>query len=286
MAAAVRVTGKQDDMASKFVEGLRDQYANITGGKRTGPFSRRHSELVLSLARARNTMAQAPETDANRFLMFAAKHAGVSKSQIFQDAFALYVLGSKRNGYFCDFGATNGVFLSNSYCLETSFGWTGICAEPARVWHDELRANRPNARIETECVWSRTGEELSFIQSQSRELSTLSAFGDSDGHARRRRKGVTYPVKTVSLNDMLARHQAPLGFDFLSIDTEGSELAILQTFDIAKYQPKIVVVEHNYTSKRNDILALMTAAGYTRALAEVSLFDDWYLAPGVQLPKA
>ena len=177
----------------------------LLANKRTGPFSRRDSELVLSLARARNTIAMSPGTQANSFLAFAMKHADISRSQIFQDVFVLYVLGSMRNGYFCDFGATNGVFLSNSYCLETHFGWTGICAEPARVWHEELRGNRPGASMETDCVWSRTGEELSFIELSSRELSTLQAFGDSDGHARRRRKGVTYGVRTISLNDMLAR---------------------------------------------------------------------------------
>jgi FkbM family methyltransferase len=271
-------------MASRFVEGLRDQFANIVGKKRTGPFSRRDSALVLSLSRARNTIANAPDTQPNRFLAFAMKHADISRSQIFQDAFVLYALGSKRSGFFCDFGATNGVFLSNSYCLETNFGWTGICAEPARVWHAELRANRPGARIETDCVWSRTGDTLSFIESRSRELSTLQAFGESDGHARRRRNGVTYDVKTVSLNDMLARHNAPQGLDFLSMDTEGSELAILQTFDLARHMPKIAAIEHNYTPKRNDIFALMTAAGYRRVLEEVSLFDDWYIAPGITLP--
>ncbi|MDR2214600.1 MAG: hypothetical protein LBE59_02025, partial [Nevskiaceae bacterium] len=64
------------------------------------------------------------------------------KSQNRQDLFALCENGFKRNGYFVEFGATDGVNGSNSYLLEKSFGWQGIVAEPARCWHAQLRANR------------------------------------------------------------------------------------------------------------------------------------------------
>lgn len=272
-------------MASKFVESLRDYWATIKGKGRTGPFSRRESEMILSLAKVRNRIAETPDSPGKRFITFAMAKAHLSNSQIFQDLFVLYVLGEKKTGFYCDFGATNGDFLSNSYCLDIRYGWKGICAEPARSWHEDLKRNRPNALIETDCVWSRTGEELQFLETRSKELSTLQAFGSTDNHARRRRNAVSYNVRTISLNDMLERHGAPVGFDYLSMDTEGSEFDILQAFDIARFVPKVITVEHNYTPKRNEILGLLTKAGYTRVLTEVSLFDDWYLAPGVELPN-
>jgi len=43
---------------------------------------------------------------------------------------------------FFDFGATDGIELSNSYLLETNYGWNGIVAEPAKDWHASLRRNR------------------------------------------------------------------------------------------------------------------------------------------------
>src|SRR5450631_2035857 len=46
-----------------------------------------------------------------------------SKSQLRQDLFVLTMLDFKRNGYFVEFGATNGSDLSNTYLLEKSFGW-------------------------------------------------------------------------------------------------------------------------------------------------------------------
>ena len=55
-----------------------------------------------------------------------------SRSQLRQDLFVLSQLDFKRNGYFVEFGATNGFNLSNTHLMEKEFGWTGILAEPAK----------------------------------------------------------------------------------------------------------------------------------------------------------
>ena len=64
------------------------------------------------------------------------------KSQIGQDVLVLHCLNWKKNGYFLEFGAADGINLSNTYLLERDFGWSGILAEPAKVWHKDLKANR------------------------------------------------------------------------------------------------------------------------------------------------
>ena len=46
-----------------------------------------------------------------------------SKSQIGQDIFAISLLKAKKHGYFVEFGATNGVKLSNTYMLEQKHDW-------------------------------------------------------------------------------------------------------------------------------------------------------------------
>ena len=62
-----------------------------------------------------------------------------SKAQLRQDLFVLSELEFKKNGYFVEFGATNGFDISNSYLLETKFNWKGIVAEPAKKWRHELK---------------------------------------------------------------------------------------------------------------------------------------------------
>jgi len=203
-------------------------------------------------------------------------HLEQSKAQLHQDLFAYAVSGGKRDGFFVEFGATDGVELSNSWLLEKRFGWRGILAEPARVWHPALRQNR-SATIETDCVWKTTGADLEFLEVSAAVLSTVAEHGAGDLHSARRRNSTSYAVRTVSLADMLERHGAPRQIDFLSVDTEGSEYDILSAFDFSRYSFGCITVEHNFTAHREAIHRLLTANGYRRVLETVSQFDDWYV---------
>ena len=74
-----------------------------------------------------------------------------SFAQLHQDLWVLHETRHKRNGYFVEFGATDGVNLSNTCLLEREFGWRGILAEPNPAWHAALRQNR-KADIDLRCV--------------------------------------------------------------------------------------------------------------------------------------
>ena len=65
--------------------------------------------------------------------------------------------------------------------------------------------------------------------------------------------------------------------DYLSIDTEGTELEILNSLDFKKYDIKIISVEHNFTSNREAIYNLLTINNYERVQEKYSKFDDWYV---------
>ncbi len=198
-----------------------------------------------------------------------------SKSQLRQDLFVLAALNFKKKGFFVEFGATNGIDLSNTHLLEKKFQWNGILAEPAKCWHEALKKNR-SSYIEKNCVWSNSSEKIKFTEADIPELSTISNFDESDNHAAERKNGKTYPVDTISLNELLAKYNAPASMDFLSIDTEGSEFKILSHFDYDRYTFKVICVEHNYTEMREKIYALLTQKGYSRKFIEFSDFDDWY----------
>jgi FkbM family methyltransferase len=199
-----------------------------------------------------------------------------SKSQLGQDLFVLSCLDFKKNGFFVEFGAADGVEFSNTYLLEKEFGWSGILAEPAKRWHPELRKNR-NSLIETDCVWGNSNSTLTFNEAPSGVLSTIDSFSSSDFHHKARIHGTRYSVKTISLQDLLDKHNAPPQIDYLSIDTEGSEYEILKNFNFDKYQFKVITCEHNYEPAREKIHELLTGKGYVRKFDNLSQFDDWFV---------
>ncbi len=82
-------------------------------------------------------------------------------------------------------------------------------------------------------------------------------------------------VKTISFNDLLEKYKAPLFIDYLSLDTEGSELEILQSVNLQKYTFGLIDVEHNYVEpRRTYIRQLLISNGYD--YVRQNKFDDCY----------
>lgn len=71
---------------------------------------------------------------------------------------------------------------------------------------------------------------LHFNETIEPQFSTVEGLAGLDLHAKKRQDGKRYAVETISLRDLLRTHDAPVRIDYLSIDTEGSEFAILDSF--------------------------------------------------------
>ena len=215
-----------------------------------------------------------------QFLAFCLENFPYSKAQLFQDLYVLFKLAKKKAGFFVEFGATDGVTLSNTYQLEDKYAWTGVLAEPYPFWHSSLSSNR-RAIIDHRCVWKDTGKLLTFVASRMPEFAGLRQHANCDHHANERLNGSKeIHVETISLLDLLACHNAPAIVDYLSVDTEGSEFDILSAFDFKQYGIRLITVEHNYVEKtRADLYQLLTSHGYVRELETFSKWDDWYYHP-------
>lgn len=233
-----------------------------------------HHELSLSLRRGqlygRERLAR--EDDAGGLSKEVLNARSVS--QLGQDLWVLERSGHKRGGFFVEFGATDGVALSNTFLLETAFGWSGICAEPNPLFFERLKVNR-QCTVSDTCIGASTGETVEFIMADV--FGGMAKYGFDDKHADRRSayktEGHVQTLVTQSLNDFLKHHDAPREIDFLSIDTEGSELAILDGLNFDRWRIRLIAVEHNYTPMREEIYKLLSSKGYVRTEAE---WDDWY----------
>jgi len=204
------------------------------------------------------------------------KWIGKSRSQFAQDLYALSVVNFKRGGYFVEFGAANGIDISNTYLLEKEFGWQGVLAEPARSFQEMIKKCR-SANLEPCCVWRESGSQVTFNEPNVTELSTIAEFSGCDSHEEERRDASVYQVETISLNDLLDKYKAPEEIDYISIDTEGSEFEILNAFDFSRYTVRVITCEHNFTNNREKIFELLSLHGYERRLTDFSHCDDWYV---------
>lgn len=221
--------------------------------------------------------------DFLEFYSYILKEYSLSKSQLYQDLFVIYSLGEKVNGTFLEYGGTDGVDLSNTFLLEKKFKWNGVLSEPSTQWHTSLKKNRPNCKIINECIYSESGKKLDFFTSYHGELSTLEQFRDSDissmpGNTKaRNHKGFNHQVMSISLNDVFIKYFDSSPIDYMSVDTEGSELLILENFDFKKFSPKIVTVEHNFTEAQKKLDELFFTNNYIRMFKEYTQFDAWYV---------
>jgi FkbM family methyltransferase len=200
-----------------------------------------------------------------------------SYSQIGQDLAVLEYYKNKKNGYFVEVGASDGVSLSNTYLLEKEFDWKGICVEALPSKFKDLCKNRPNAICIEKAVFNVSGLSLHFDIAHSFDmLSGLSDYNINQRWVNQiKRNCTTINVKSITLTDLLKEANAPAFIEYLSLDTEGSEFEILKAHDFSKYKFGLIDVEHNYIEPtRTNIRNLLTSNGYTY-IGE-NQFDDCY----------
>ena len=231
-------------------------------------------------------MLDVDETEKNMLFNFINSTQGKSKfikSQLYQDVFADFLIQNNYNKTFLEFGATDGIDLSNTHFLENYSKWKGVLGEPDPQWHERLKKNRPDSKIITKCIWKKTGETLDFLSSENGVLSTINSFRYSDKDSMsensklRNNKFKNFKIESISLNDLIRDEFNDIAPSYISVDTEGSEFEILKNFDFKKYQPIFFTVEHNYTSNQKSIDELMIANNYVRIFRKITSFDAWYV---------
>lgn len=240
-----------------------------------------HSDVLL-LAFQKKALIDDNNDLLSKFIDHVKKFK-IIPSQLYQDVFASFIVGERFDKTFLEFGATNGLDLSNSYALEMFLDWKGVLAEPDYNWFSDLKKNRPNTEIVNECVWSKSGKKLNFWSADNGELSTINDFKENGiefykGNVEERnRAGKNVTVNTISLNDLIKNKFKSKCPSYISIDTEGSEVEILKNFNFNDYRPIVFTIEHSFTINELEIDKLMYANNYLRIFKDLTLFDAWYV---------
>lgn len=195
-----------------------------------------------------------------------------SFSQFGQDTYLVTnVYPNKKNGYFVEVGAYDGVDMSNTYLLE-QMGWKGLCIEPNPRLYDQLVAARRCA-CSPYAVFNKDDVEVEFMNDPVGGCSSILETDVSSNQFP------VIKVPTKRLTTILKEHGAPSYIEYLSIDTEGSEYQILKNHDFASYRFGYICVEHNFNDEnRRLIKALLESRGYK--LHRSNHVDDEYIWSG------
>lgn len=158
----------------------------------------------------------------------------VSYAQNGEDVVLARVFAGRAHGYYIDVGA----FAPDHGSVTKHFydrGWSGINVEPARGAFERLRAARPRDVNLNICLSDRAGV-ATFYESAETERSTLSLEVAADLDAAVR------TVEVRPLADVCAEY-APDHIDFLKIDVEGHEAAVIAGADWDRWRPVVLVIE-------------------------------------------
>ena len=190
----------------------------------------------------------------------------IYNSQINQDYIVINDLFKKCfGGTFVEFGASDGIFLSNTLTLEKYFNWTGLLIECNDESYAELIKNRPKSKCVNEVIYDCDDEEIDFINGDNNELSGMI-----------NEKSIT-KRKTKTLERILDENKMPKIIHYMSVDIEGAEYKALVNFPFNnKYTVYCLTIEHGFNNENKlRIRELMTTNGYQ--LYRENLWDDIFV---------
>ena len=205
-----------------------------------------------------------------------------SYSQYGEDLVLDALLGCQDEGFYVDIGANDPEVLSNTLRFYQR-GWHGINVEPNSVLADEFRRRRPDDINLNVGIASQAGD-LTFYRMEPSTLSTFDqdAVTDNLEHPGARLIEETR-VAVEPLTRVLDAHLDGRSIDFLSVDTEGFDLFVLQSNDWLRYRPRLVLVEVAW--KPSEIVEYLGTQGYVMVWSNgvngIFADDDQPLGPQI-----
>jgi FkbM family methyltransferase len=177
-------------------------------------------------------------------------------------------------GFYVDVGAADPLIASvTKYFYD--LGWHGINLEPRPAALAKLQLERPRDVNLGVAAGSGSGTSSFFLVEEDPDLSTIDEL-DRDLLTDKGYSTSIHSVDVRTLDDILSEHGVA-DIDFIKIDVEGSEAAVLEGLDLNKWRPRVVVIEavEPYSYVRTDHLwrHLLEQAGYVEGCFDgINLF--------------
>lgn len=179
-------------------------------------------------------------------------------------------------GFCIEVGGFDGITLSNTYFFE-KLGWECLLIEPIPSFYEKIKKNR-SCMVLNYAISDSNGQSDFFIADNVEALSSL--VPDIERvtvHYQSELKKIRVERKT--LNSVL-ESIGPKKIDFITIDVEGHELAVLKGFDLNKYSPDIIIIEDNSNGNDRKEEKYLKSFGYVHF--KRTECNDWYTSKNDQ----
>lgn len=188
-----------------------------------------------------------------------------SYSQEGEDLVLMRIFPPGYKGFYVDVGAHHPLRFSNTYLLN-SHGWRGINIDATPGSMDLFKKLRPHD-INLEIGISDVDGICEFYVFEELALNTFNAKVAAENITCGCRLKHKSMVKTRRLTSVLEEFLPALtNVDLLTIDVEGLDQLVLQSLDLARFRPKVIVCElisNDLMSVMNSVTAeLLTEHGY------------------------
>jgi hypothetical protein len=178
-------------------------------------------------------------------------------SQVRQDLVVFTLLREKQNGYFVDLAANDAVKISNTYALEQFHGWTGLAIEPNPIYWSSLSFRK--CHVAAAVIGQRAGEELLFRFPRDKAPKGGLVGEQYDNKKSNRNSNNEEQWRfAVSLRDVFEKFQVPNVIDYFSLDVEGAETFVMESFPFDQYRFDVLTVER----ADNKLRTLLEQNGY------------------------
>lgn len=190
----------------------------------------------------------------------------ISFAQNFEDVMIARAFPAGHHGFYVDIGAAHPINLSVT-CHFYNAGWSGVNVEPSRRLFPVLAAARPRD-INLNCaVAEKSGHATFFEVPGFVENSTL----DPEVAARLAESDLAlepFDVPVTTLSALWNEHVGDRTVDFMKIDVEGGEAAVLAGADWTRHRPRLLIIEATAVNSRLENWAswesTVLAAGYQK----------------------
>lgn len=165
----------------------------------------------------------------------------ISYAQNYEDIMIDRLFSKKKSGFYIDVGAAHPIKDSvTKYFYER--GWSGVNIEPNEEFCNKLKKDRPRDTN----LWCALGEENGeidyFYIAKDPKISFIGEVQDKNDPTYKNHKLEKKKVKLRTLNNVCEEY-VKTSIDFLKIDVEGAEEMVIKGIDLAKYQPRLILVE-------------------------------------------